>query len=93
MKDKKIKLAIIIAILVLGVAYAAFTVNFTINGTAKIKNLNVDKATIVGRGYVGVIGGALYGSLDNCHVTNSTVTGKEPIWRPTMYKYSIFDGL
>ena len=36
MKDKKIKLAIIIAILVLGVAYAAFTVNFTINGTAKI---------------------------------------------------------
>ena len=45
------------------------------NGTAKIKNLNVDKATIVGRGYVGVIGGALYGSLDNCHVTNSTVTG------------------
>ena len=45
------------------------------NGTAKIKNLNVDKATIVGYGYVGVIGGTLYGSLENCHVTESTVTG------------------
>ena len=45
------------------------------NGTAKIKNLNVNKATIVGYGYVGVIGGTLYGSLENCHVTSSTVTG------------------
>ena len=36
MKDKKIKLAIIIAILVLGVAYAAFSVKFSINGPAKI---------------------------------------------------------
>lgn len=36
MKNKKIKLGVILAILVLGVAYAAFSVNFTINGTAKI---------------------------------------------------------
>ena len=36
MKDKKIKLGIIVAILLLGVAYAAFTVDFTISGTAKI---------------------------------------------------------
>ena len=35
-KNKEIKVGIIIAILVLGVAFAAFSVNFTINGTAKI---------------------------------------------------------
>ena len=45
------------------------------NGTATIKNLNVTGATIVGNGYVGVIGGNLYGNIINCHVTKSTVTG------------------
>ena len=36
MRNKGIKLGIIVAILLLGVAFAAYSVNFTINGTAKI---------------------------------------------------------
>ena len=35
-KNKGIKIGIILAVLVLGVAYAAITANFTINGTTKI---------------------------------------------------------
>ena len=35
-RNKGIKLGVILAILVLGVAYAAFSTNFTINGTANI---------------------------------------------------------
>ena len=45
------------------------------NGKVDIKNLNVDLAGVYGRGYAGVIGGTIYGSLDNCHVTNSGVEG------------------
>lgn len=45
------------------------------NGTLNIKNVNVDNANVTGRGYVGVLGGTLYGSIENCHVTNSTVYG------------------
>ena len=45
------------------------------NGTLNIKNVKVDNANVTGRGYVGVLGGTLYGSIENCHVTNSTVYG------------------
>lgn len=43
------------------------------NGTVNIKNLNVDGAWVQGYGYVAVIGGGLYGSIDNCHVKNAQV--------------------
>jgi hypothetical protein len=45
------------------------------NGKVDIKNLNVDLAGVYGRAYAGVIGGTIYGSIDNCHVTNSGVVG------------------
>ena len=43
------------------------------NGKVNIKNLKVDGAYVYGRGYAGVIGGTVYGSVENCHVTNSSV--------------------
>jgi hypothetical protein len=42
-------------------------------GTLDIKNLNIDNAQIAGSRSVGVLGGWLYGNIDNCHVSNSTV--------------------
>ena len=45
------------------------------NGKVDIKNLKVDYAGVYGRGYAGVIGGTIYGSLENCHVSNSGVEG------------------
>ena len=46
-KNKGIKLGIIVAILLLGVAFAAFSTNFTINGTAKINGDSSNFATNV----------------------------------------------
>ena len=43
-------------------------------GTADIKNVKFDKANISGYSYVAVVAGNLYGNIDNCHVSNSTVT-------------------
>ncbi len=43
------------------------------NGTMNIKNLNVDGAFVQGYGYVAVIGGGLYGNIDNCHIKNAEV--------------------
>ena len=45
------------------------------NGTLSVKNLKIDNATVTGNGYVAVIGGNIYGNIDNCHISNSTVTG------------------
>ncbi|MBQ5843836.1 MAG: hypothetical protein IIW52_03145, partial [Alistipes sp.] len=45
------------------------------NGTLSVKNLKVDNATVTGRGYTAAICGSLYGNIDNCHITNSTITG------------------
>ena len=45
------------------------------NGTLDVKNLKVESATISGRGYTAVIGGNIYGNIENCHVANSVVTG------------------
>ena len=43
-------------------------------GTADIKNVKFDKANISGYSYVAVVAGNLYGNIDNCHVSNSSVT-------------------
>ena len=43
-------------------------------GTADIKNVNFDNANISGYSYVAVVAGNLYGNIDNCHVSNSSVT-------------------
>ena len=43
-------------------------------GTADIKNIKFDNANITGYSYVAVIAGNLYGDIDNCHVSNSSVT-------------------
>ena len=45
------------------------------NGVVNVKNLNVDNAFVSGNGYAAVIGGSVYGNIENCHVTNSTVVG------------------
>ena len=45
-------------------------------GTADIKNVKFDKANISGYSYVAVVAGNLYGNIENCHVSNSSVTCK-----------------
>ena len=45
------------------------------NGTLDVKNLKIDNATVSGNGYVAVVGGTIYGNIDNVHITNSTVFG------------------
>ena len=44
------------------------------SGTADIKNLKFDNANISGYSYVAVVAGNLYGNIENCHVSNSSVT-------------------
>jgi hypothetical protein len=44
-------------------------------GLMDIKNLTIDNAYVQGSGYVGVLGGTLYGSIDNCHIISSLVVG------------------
>ena len=41
------------------------------DGHMHIKNLNVDKAQIIGWSNVGIIGANIFGNIENCHVTNS----------------------
>ena len=43
-------------------------------GTADIMNVKFDKANISGYSYVAVVAGNLYGNIENCHVSNSSVT-------------------
>ena len=43
-------------------------------GTADIKNVKFNNANISGYSYVAVVAGNLYGNIDNCHVSNSSVT-------------------
>ncbi len=43
-------------------------------GTLKIQNLNVEKATVTGR-YVGVLSGNMYGDIENCSVKNCEING------------------
>lgn len=45
------------------------------NGTVNIQNLNVDGAWVQGNGYTAVLGGQLYGNIDNCTVKNAQVFG------------------
>ena len=43
------------------------------NGKVDIKNLKVAQANVYGGGNTGVVGGTIFGTLDNCHVENSVV--------------------
>lgn len=43
-----------------------------LNGT--VKNLKLDNVKFTGINYIGGVVGGLYGSITNCHVTNSTMT-------------------
>ena len=43
-------------------------------GTLKIQNLNVEKATVTGK-YVGVLAGNMYGDIDNCSIKDCTING------------------
>ncbi len=54
--------------------YAAGLFGFVDAGDAVISNLNVDNATVNGHHWSAVIVGYLTGSVQNCHVTNSSVT-------------------
>lgn len=62
------------------------------SGDAKVKNLNIDSATIIAIGRAGVVAGVGTLNIDNVHVTNSTVTGndmdKEEIGGLIGYSYS-----
>ena len=42
-------------------------------GTADIMNVKFDNANISGYSYVAVVAGNLYGNIENCHVSNSSV--------------------
>ena len=57
-----------------GANYAAGLFGFIDAGEAVVKNLNVDKATVEGHHWSAVIAGYLTGTIQNCHVTNSSVT-------------------
>ncbi|MFS2831807.1 DUF6562 domain-containing protein [Bacteroides uniformis] len=54
--------------------YAAGLFGFVDAGDAVIKNLKVDSATVTGHHWTAVICGYLTGTIQNCHVTNSSVT-------------------
>ena len=57
-----------------GANYAAGLFGFVDAGAAVIKNLKVDNATVTGHHWTAVICGYLTGTIQNCHVTNSSVT-------------------
>ncbi len=44
------------------------------NEGVTVKNLTIDGATVTGHHYVGVIVGYVYGTIENCHVKNATVS-------------------
>lgn len=50
-------------------AHVAFIAK--LNGT--VKNLKIDNANFAGINYVGGVVGGLYGTVQNCHVTNSSI--------------------
>lgn len=45
------------------------------DGLMTVKNLNVDRASVFGMSQVGIIGANIFGTIDNCHVTNSRSYG------------------
>ena len=57
-----------------GANYASGLFGFIDAGSAVVKNLNVDNATVNGHHWTAVIAGYLTGTIQNCHVTNSSVT-------------------
>lgn len=57
-----------------GANYAAGLFGFVDAGDAVIKNLKVNSATVTGHHWTAVICGYLTGTIQNCHVTNSSVT-------------------
>lgn len=44
-------------------------------GAATIKNVNISGATVKGSHWVGGVVGYMTGTIENCHVTNSTIAG------------------
>lgn len=57
-----------------GKNYAAGFFGFIDAADVTIRNVNFDKATVNGHHWTGVVAGYLTGNIDNCNVTNSTVT-------------------
>ena len=57
-----------------GKHYASGLFGFIDAGSATIKNLTVDGATVNGAHWTGVIAGYLTGTVENCTVKNATVT-------------------
>jgi hypothetical protein len=57
-----------------GANYASGLFGFIDAGSAVVKNLNVHNATVNGHHWTAVIAGYLTGTIQNCHVTNSSVT-------------------
>ena len=45
------------------------------DGLMTVKNLNVDRASVFGNSQVGIIGANIFGTIENCHVTNSRSYG------------------
>lgn len=45
------------------------------DGLMNVKNLKVDRATVFGMSHVGIIGANIFGTIENCHVTNSRSYG------------------
>ena len=45
------------------------------DGLMSVKNLKVDKASVFGMSQVGIIGANIFGTIENCHVTNSRSYG------------------
>ena len=45
------------------------------DGSMSVKNLNVDRASVFGMSQVGIIGANIFGTIENCHVTNSRSYG------------------
>ena len=57
-----------------GEHYAAGFFGFIDGAAVTIRNVNFDKAKVNGHHWTGVVAGYLTGNIDNCNVTNSTVT-------------------
>lgn len=57
-----------------GEHYAAGFFGFIDAADVTIRNINFDKANVAGNHWTAVVAGYLTGNVDNCNVTNSTVT-------------------
>jgi len=58
-----------------------------VTGLAQVNNVNVNKASVTGTDYVGAVVGQLYGTMENCHVSDVTI-----IARPFKMDNGSYDG-